>query len=151
MVTMAQRITVLREERGLSRPALSAALGFPRLAVEKFETGRLTPSQEQQDKLAAYFGVSLLYLRGESGDRVRMDDWMNDAYAFAEPAPAPAPAPKRPAAPQPVAASAGGSESTVFDSFLDSPKFRKSLREVVLEVLRSPEGRELLAEAARRK
>ena len=28
MVTMAQRIEELRTERGLSRPALSAALGF---------------------------------------------------------------------------------------------------------------------------
>ena len=34
MVTMAQRIAELRSERGLSRPALSAALGFPRMAVE---------------------------------------------------------------------------------------------------------------------
>ena len=59
MITMAQRIEALRTERGLSRPALSAALGFPKTAVEKFETGRQTPTQDQQDKLASYFGVSL--------------------------------------------------------------------------------------------
>ena len=29
MITMAQRIEELRTEKGLSRPALSAALGFP--------------------------------------------------------------------------------------------------------------------------
>ena len=63
MITMAQRIEALRTERGLSRPALSAALGFPKTAVEKFETGRQTPTQDQQDKLASYFGVSLFYLR----------------------------------------------------------------------------------------
>ena len=48
MVTMAQRIEALRTEKGLSRPALAAALGLPRLSIEKFETGRQTPSQEQQ-------------------------------------------------------------------------------------------------------
>ena len=40
MITMAQRIEELRTEKGLSRPALSAALGFPKTAAEKFETGR---------------------------------------------------------------------------------------------------------------
>ena len=33
MVTLAQRIEELRTARGLSRPALAAALGFPRTAV----------------------------------------------------------------------------------------------------------------------
>ena len=32
MVTLAQRITELREERGMSRPALAQALGFPKPA-----------------------------------------------------------------------------------------------------------------------
>ena len=67
MVTLAQRIEELRTARGLSRPALAAALGFPRTAIEKFETGRQTPTQDQQNKLASYFGVSLFYLRGETG------------------------------------------------------------------------------------
>ena len=64
MVTMAQRIEELRMARNMSRPALAAALGLPKTAVEKFETGRQTPTQEQQDKLAAFFGVSIFYLRG---------------------------------------------------------------------------------------
>ena len=46
MVTMAQRLEALRTERGISRPALSAALGFPKTAMEKFETGRQTPTQD---------------------------------------------------------------------------------------------------------
>ena len=36
MVTMAQRIEALRDEAGLSRPALASALGFPKNAIEKF-------------------------------------------------------------------------------------------------------------------
>ena len=70
MITLAQRIEALRTERGLSRPALSQALGFPKNAAEKFETGRQTPTREQQEKMAAFFGVSLFYLRGESNDPV---------------------------------------------------------------------------------
>ena len=67
MVTMAQRIEALRTEQNLSRPALAQALGLPRTAIEKFETGRQTPSKDQQEKLAAFFGVSVFYLRAEIG------------------------------------------------------------------------------------
>ena len=77
MVTLAQRIEALRTEANLSRPALAAALHFPKGALEKFETGRQTPTKEQQAKIAAYFGVSLFYLRGESNDRTRQEDWMD--------------------------------------------------------------------------
>lgn len=143
MVTMAQRILELRSERGLSRPALSAALGFPRMAVEKFETGRQTPTQDQQEKLASFFGVSVLYLRGENNDRIRMDDWMDGAF-LDQPAPAPA-APKR--VPKP-AAPAG--EGTMLDAFLTSKKFQEALRGAVLEALRSPEGQALIEKAVRR-
>ena len=95
MVTMAQRIEALRTERGISRPALSAALGFPKTAMEKFETGRQTPSQDQQKKLAEYFGVSLLYLRGELDDPAQTDTWLNGG---AVPEDEPMRTPPRPAA-----------------------------------------------------
>ena len=85
MVTLAQRIEELRTERGLNRPQLSAALGLPKNAVEKFETGRQTPTQEQQARMADFFGVSLFYLRGESNDRTRQETWMDAGYAEEEP------------------------------------------------------------------
>ena len=80
MITMAQRIEQLREEKGLSRPAFAAALGLPKNAPEKFETGRATPTKEQQDKMADFFGVSLFYLKGESSDRTRMDAWLDGDF-----------------------------------------------------------------------
>lgn len=144
MVTMAQRIVELRTEKGLSRPALSAALGFPRMAVEKFETGRQTPTQDQQEKLASFFGVSVLYLRGENNDRVRMDDWMDGAFLDQ-----PSPAPEAPRRAKPAPAAPAG-EGTMLDAFLTSKKFQEALRGAVLEALRSPEGQELLARAVRR-
>lgn len=148
MVTMAQRIEQLRTERNLSRPALAASLGFPRMAMEKFETGRQTPSQEQQGKLAAYFGVSLPYLRGEAADRTSMGEWMEGAF-MDEPAPAPAPIPRRQAA-QAAPADFGEGQGSMLDSLLAGKKFQETLRSAVLEALRSPEGQELLAKAIHR-
>ena len=147
MVTLAQRIEELRTARGLSRPALAAALGFPRTAIEKFETGRQTPTQDQQNKLASYFGVSLFYLRGETNDTTQMSDWMDGAFLDE---PAPVPAPRRAAVMPAVAASSGGEGGTMFDAFLTSKKFQEALRTAVLDTLRTPEGQELLTKAIRK-
>ena len=146
MVTIAQRIESLRTQKGLSRPALSAALGLPRMTVEKFETGRQTPNQEQQEKIAKYFGVSVFYLRGESDDATDMVSWLNGDVPN-EPA---APAPK-PLAKTVVAQSSGGSEDgAVFSALLKSKSFQSMVRDTVLEVLRSPEGQELIAKAVKK-
>ena len=145
MVTMAQRIEALRTEAGLSRPAASQALGFPKNAFEKFETGRQTPAKEQQEKMADYFGVSLFYLRGESNDRTRQEDWMSGTLpAEEEDAPVyrPAPAPKKvrtePAAPQ---------SATMLDALFAGKAAREQFKAMVLEVLRSPEGQAVIAQA----
>lgn len=147
MVTLAKRIEELRTERGLSRPELAAALGLPRMAVEKFETGRQTPSQEQQKKMADYFGVPVPYLRGETSDTTTMGDWMDGAFMDA---PKSAPAPKRPARPVVVETSGDSGSGTMFDAFLTSKKFQETLRTAVLDVLRSSEGQELLTKAIRK-
>ena len=143
MVTLGQRIEELRNERGMSRPALSAALGLPKGAAEKFETGRQTPTKEQQEKIAAYFGVSVLYLRGESSDRTRQEDWM-DAAAFRDEEPVfvpkPAPKPKEPESIQ------GG----MLDAMLASKSVQELLRGIVLDVLKSPEGQAVIAQAVRK-
>ncbi|WP_417093993.1 helix-turn-helix domain-containing protein [Intestinimonas timonensis] len=143
MVTLGQRMEELRNERGLSRPALSAALGFPKNAAEKFETGRQTPTKEQQEKIAAYFGVSVFYLRGESSDRTRQEDWM-DAAAFTdeEPVFVPKPAPK-PKATEPV-------QGGMLDAMLASKGVQDLLRGMVLDVLKSPEGQAIIAQAVRK-
>ena len=148
MVTMAQRIEALRTEQNLSRPALAAALGLPRTAIEKFETGRQTPSKEQQEKLANFFGVSVFYLRAESDDRTTQQTWMDLAYAQ-EDAPTPTAPPKRPRPVSP-AANAPGEGGTVFDAVLHSSGFQDMLRAAVLEALRSPEGQDLLTQAIRK-
>ena len=146
MVTIAQRIELLRTQRGLNRPALSATLGLPRMAIEKFETGRQTPTQEQQKKIAAYFGVSLEYLRGESDDPTTMDSWLNgNVPDDAPPSPPPVARPR-------IVQSSGGNDDggTVFSALLKSKSFQTMVHDTVLEVLRSPEGQDLLAKAIRK-
>ena len=146
MVTMAQRIEALREEKGLSRPAFASALGFPKNAPEKFETGRQTPTKEQQQKMADFFGVSLFYLKGESNDRTRQDDWMEAAFSREEAGHVPMPAVKKPA--KPAASSSG--DGSLFEAFRNSKPFQEMVRSTVLDVLRSPEGQELLAQVIRK-
>ena len=148
MVTLAQRIEALRTEKGLSRPALAAELHLPRMAVEKFETGRQTPSKEQQEKMAAFFGVSVFYLRGESNDRTRQENWMDGDFVDDEPISVPTPRKTVRSAPQPQPS--GGEQGTLFDSFANSRAFQDMVRSAVLDVLRSPEGQNLLTQAIRK-
>lgn len=145
MVTLAQRIEELRTEKGLSRPEFSQALGFPKNAAEKFETGRQTPTREQQEKMANYFGVSIFYLTGESNDRTRQEDWLGGAIPVEDgeefrPIPA-APIKKQKAAP--------AAEGGMLDSVLATKQVRELLRDIVLDTLRSPEGQALILRAVK--
>ena len=149
MITLSQRIEQLRTQAGLSRPALAAALGFPKGAVEKFETGRQTPTREQQQKLADHFGVSLFYLRGESNDPTRQGDWMDQITAMDEgEGHVPIPASQKPARAKAPERPAG--EGTLLEAMLAGKQAQSALRAAVLEVLRSPEGQALIAQAVRR-
>ena len=149
MVTLAQRLEALRTEKGLTRPALSMALGMARNAVEKFETGRQTPTKEQQNKIASYFGVSLAYLRGESDDPTSMASWMTTALSGAEPDPDPVPVRRAaPAAPKPQPAS--GQTGGVLAALLSNKAFHDTIKAEILEVLRTREGQELLADIVKK-
>ena len=151
MVTMAQRIEELRTTKAMSRPALAAALGLPRLSIEKFETGRQTPTQEQQQKLASAFGVSIAYLRGETDDPTSMDNWLSGAVPAEDPVVLPKAVRRATAA---VVAQSGDSGKNdggaVFSALLKSDSFKALVRETVLDVLKSPEGQALLAKAAKK-
>ena len=151
MGTMAQRIEELRTKKAMSRPALAAALGLPRLSIEKFETGRQTPTQEQQQKLASAFGVSIAYLRGETDDPISMDNWLSGAVPAEDPVVLPKAVRRATAV---VVAQSGGSGKNdggaVFSALLKSDSFKALVRETVLDVLKSPEGQALLAKAAKK-
>ena len=161
MVTLAQRLEALRTEKGLTRPALSLALGLPKNAVEKFETGRHTPTRDQQTKLAGYFGVSLAYLQGTSDDPTRQDSWMTAALSEAEPEPeprprykpAPKPEPETPVrrpAPKPKAPASDGSQGGILAALLSNKAFHDTLKAEILEVLRTREGQELLSQIVKK-
>ena len=147
MVTLAQRLEALRTEKGLTRPALSLALGLPKNAVEKFETGRQTPTRDQQTKLAGYFGVSLAYLQGTSDDPTRQDSWMTAALSGAEPEPE---TPVRRPAPKPKALAPDGSQGGILAALLSNKAFHDTLKAEILEVLRTREGQELLSQIVKK-
>lgn len=151
MVTLAQRIETLRTQQGLTRPALSAALGLPRNAVEKFETGRQTPTKEQQEKVAAYFGVSLFYLRGESDDPTRQESWMTAALSgMDEEEDEPVRPVRRPAPKAPTPPPASGGQGALLASLLQNKAFQDTVRAMVLDALRTREGQELLSQIVRK-
>ena len=122
------------------------ALGMARNAVEKFETGRQTPTKEQQNKIASYFGVSLAYLRGESDDPTSMANWMTAALSEADDEPAPVR--KIPTAPKPQPAS--GQNGAILAALLSNKAFHDTIRAEILEILRTGEGQELLAQIVRK-
>ena len=150
MVTLAQRLEELRTKQGLTRPALAMALGLPRNAIEKFETGRQTPTKEQQNKLATYFGVSLAYLQGESDDPTSMASWMTTALSGAEPDPEPVPVRRAAPAPKAKPGADSGSQGGVLAALLSNKAFHDTLRAEILEVLRTKEGQDLLADIVRK-
>ena len=150
MVTMAQRIEELRTKKAMSRPALASALGLPRLSIEKFETGRQTPTQEQQQKLAAAFGVSVAYLRGETDDPTSMDNWLSGAVPAEDPVVLPKAVRKAAATVVAQSGDGGKNDGAVFSALLKRDSFRALVRETVLDVLKSPEGQALLARAAKK-
>ncbi len=143
MVTLGQRICELRSAKGLSAAAVASALGFPKGAVEKFESGRQTPTKDQQEQLAGFFGVSAAYLRGESSDPVRMSNWMEEPPAEQEQQ---APklqqtSKKQTKEPKP--------EGALLDGLLATDQVKDLLRQIVLDTLRSPEGKELIKRIAK--
>ena len=144
MTSISQRIEELRSRKGISRPAMAAALGFPKISIEKFETGRLTPNQEQQKKMAEYFGVSVEYLRGESNDPTTMDNWLSGNVPEDEPEVV-----IQPKKTIVASAESSNSDTAPLTAMLRSEAFRVLVRETVVEVLKSTEGQKMIANAVK--
>jgi len=142
MVTFSQRLEELRTRKGLSRPALAAELNLPKMSIEKYESGRITPTQELTKRLADYFGVSEAYLRCETDELTQMDDWLDTVLSDEEPAPVTKAAARPTVLTQSDHAPKDGA---MFSALLKSPAFKELLRQTVREELSSPEGRKLLA------
>ena len=150
MVTLAQRIEALRTKQGLTRPALSAALGMPRNAMEKFETGRQTPTKEQVKRMADYFGVCTAYLLGESDDPTRQDTWMSQALSGAA-ADDEIPPVRRAAPPKPKTGLENqGAQGGILAALLCNKAFHDTIKAEILEVLRTAEGQQLLSQIVKK-
>lgn len=62
---IAEKLTQLREERGLTRPQVAKALGLSVSAIAGYEQARRTPRYDNIKKLANYYRVSLEDILGQ--------------------------------------------------------------------------------------
>lgn len=146
MDSIANRISQLRTKMGLSSIALSQRMGLARSSIDRFESGKQTPTKEQQQALADFFGVSIAYLRAETNDPTRQDSWMDmiiEAHNE-EPPVETVQAPRRKKADQ-----TEESEGNLLDALLMSSAAKQALKKLILDVLRSDEGQETLRKTVR--
>lgn len=64
-----KRLQRLREQRGVSRVALSELCGLSRNTIERYEKGQRKPTAEALCALAEYFGVTTDYLLCRKDER----------------------------------------------------------------------------------
>lgn len=72
MIDIANKITLLRKEKGLSQTELANMVGCSREIISKYEKDSVMPSIEIAKKIADAFGVTLDYLVGE-GQNSKLD------------------------------------------------------------------------------
>jgi len=73
MKVLAERIKMLRKEKGLSQTELGELVGIAKQSVSNYESGMRIPSYIVLKKLAIYFNVTSDYLVGLSDIRGNMD------------------------------------------------------------------------------
>lgn len=72
-MTFAERIKVLRKEKGLTQTQLAAELDVSGGTVAMWETGKRRPSMELVDRICDYFTVSYGYLLGTEDEKRTYD------------------------------------------------------------------------------
>ena len=72
-MNLAERLTLLRKENGISQLELAEKLGVSRQAVSRWETGASVPSTEKLISLSKLYSVSMAYLIGEENVRQKND------------------------------------------------------------------------------
>ena len=139
---MKNRIEEIRKQKGIRQEDFARSMGVSCQTISSLETGRYNPSIQLAYKIARYFDVSLFYLKGETDDRTSQENWMKGDFGVDD----------EPMAPivntvakkvKPAVQSSGGSNG-VFEAFRSNKAFQDMIRDTVLDVLRSPEGQEIL-------
>lgn len=68
-MNMAEKLTTLRKEKGLTQMELAEVLDVSRQAVSKWELGTALPGTDKLKAIADLYGVSVDYLLDESQER----------------------------------------------------------------------------------
>ena len=82
---LAERLTLLRKENGISQLELAEKLGVSRQAVSRWETGASIPSTDKLISLSKLYSVSMAYLIGEEDATQKNDIEVNLDIAQQEP------------------------------------------------------------------
>ena len=69
MTIFAERLKLLRGERGITQDVLGAKIGVSRYAIYTYEKGKAFPTVEGLVAVADYFDVSMDYLLGRTDVR----------------------------------------------------------------------------------
>lgn len=134
MKTIRERIQDLRMEKNLSSKDLSVTLHWPKGYVDRLESGRQSPSKEQVEQLASFFGVSAAYIRCETNDKTRQDGWMDFAYETSEqdsPSPQTKPVEKTPV----ETADFSDNGMSLLTALIHSEEMKAMIRKIVREEL----------------
>ena len=75
LMTLGQRLTFLRKERGLSQAELALTLNMGQSTIAMYERDRRSPDNKTLERLAGFFRVSVDYLLGltDARERIGMD------------------------------------------------------------------------------
>lgn len=84
-MTFGERLTELRNEKGLSQDAISTELGVSKNSIYYYENEKRVPDANTVIKFARFFGVTTDYLLGLDDVRTHDDtiliEWLNDQDA----------------------------------------------------------------------
>lgn len=73
MATFKQRLKSLREEAKLTQSQFAKLIGFGESTIAMYETGEREPNHGRLKTIATFFGCTIDYLLGISGQRHYMD------------------------------------------------------------------------------
>ncbi len=69
MSKFVERLTMLRQEKHLSQPAVAAVMGVTKRTYQRYEAGTGEPQMTPLIRLADFYKVSLDYLTGRTDER----------------------------------------------------------------------------------
>lgn len=82
MNLFAQRLTLLREKKGLKKKELATILNVSAPCISQYESGNSMPGFDVLWRMAQYFDVSIDFLIGKDESAFRLDELFSDNTTY---------------------------------------------------------------------